>query len=171
MACCHLSSLVWLGLALVDCQWLWVLFECSALCDKSFSQSWSPRLMLFFCCCTKYLWISKYYVCYWVGWITYVHWSCVHLHIWYRKLLFCFWCCVLKFVTWFCLQTCVADTRWLKRFLHCLTKKNSPKSRYKRIDRDMSANSSWLFEARLWRLVNINIHILLSKLHLTYARV
>jgi hypothetical protein len=56
---------------------------------------------------------------------------------------------VLKFVTLFCLQTCVADTRWLKRFLHCLTKKNSPKSRYKRIDRDMSANSSWLFEASL----------------------
>ena len=111
--------------------------------------------MFFFCSCTKYFRILKHYVCYWVGWITYVHWSCVHLHIWYRRLLFCLWCCVLKFMTWFCLQTCVADTRWLKRFLHCLTKKSSPKSRYKKIDRDMSANSSWLFEASLWRLVNV----------------
>ncbi|XP_021926839.1 probable cation-transporting ATPase 13A3 isoform X2 [Zootermopsis nevadensis] len=37
------------------------------------------------------------------------------------------------------IEACVADTKWLKRFLHCLSRKSGPKNKYKRIDRDLSA--------------------------------
>ncbi|XP_023726909.1 probable cation-transporting ATPase 13A3 isoform X2 [Cryptotermes secundus] len=47
------------------------------------------------------------------------------------------------------IETCIADTRWLKGVLQYLRRKDGPKNRYKRIDRDMSANSSWLLEASL----------------------
>lgn len=54
----------------------------------------------------------------------------------------------------FCLQTCIADTGWLKQVLHYLTRKNGPKHRYKRIDRDMSF---WLLEASSWRLLKVRL--------------
>ncbi|XP_049846104.1 polyamine-transporting ATPase 13A3-like isoform X2 [Schistocerca gregaria] len=44
----------------------------------------------------------------------------------------------------FLVETCVADKKWMKTFLHCITRKREPKSRYKKVCLDMATNDTLL---------------------------
>jgi hypothetical protein len=40
-------------------------------------------------------------------------------------------------------QYCVADRRWVKSIIHCMTRKQGPKNKYKVIENQLSHEEFW----------------------------